>query len=49
MRQPTTWFPNRSDTNQAVQSQKHARSLKLQIYEEDEVNYPCSEIKGADH
>ena len=26
---PTIWFPNRSDTNQAVQSQKQARSLKF--------------------
>ena len=28
----TMWFPNRSDTDQAAQSQKQARSLKLQIY-----------------
>ena len=26
---PTMWFRNRSDTNQAVQSQKRARSLKF--------------------
>ena len=26
---PTMWFPNRSDTNQAAQSQKQARSLKF--------------------
>ena len=26
---PTMWFPNRSDTNQAVQSLKRARSLKF--------------------
>ena len=26
-----TWFPNRSDTNQAAQSQKRARSLKFWI------------------
>ena len=25
---PTMWFPNNSDTNQPVQSQKRARSLK---------------------
>ena len=31
VRKPTIWFPNRSDTNQAVQSQKHARSLKFWI------------------
>ena len=42
------WFPNRSDTNQAVQSQKRARSLKFRIKEEDEVYYPSSESKGAD-
>ena len=28
------WFPNRSDTNQAVQSQKQARSLKFSSYVE---------------
>ena len=41
------WFPNRSDTNQAVQSQQQARSLKFRIKEEEEVYYPCSENKGA--
>ena len=45
---PTMWFPNRSDTNQAVQSQKQARSLKFQISEEEEVYYPCSENRGND-
>ena len=42
------WFPNMSDTNQAVQSQKQARSLKFQTYEEEELYYPCRENKGAD-
>ena len=28
---PTMWFPNRSDTNQAAQSQKKARILKFCI------------------
>ena len=28
---PTMWFPNRPDTNQAVQSQKQAKSLKFRI------------------
>ena len=28
---PTMWFPNRSDTNQAVQSQKQAGILKFRI------------------
>ena len=41
-------FPNSSDTNQAVQSQKQARSLKFRTYEEEEVYYPYSENKGAD-
>ena len=46
---PTMWFLNRSDTNQAVQSQKQPRSLKYQIFlEVEEVYYPCSENKGAD-
>ena len=48
MGKPTMWFPNRSDTNQAAQSQKQARSLKFRTYEEEEVYYPCSENKGAD-
>ena len=41
------WFPNRSDTNQAVQSQKQAISLKFRIKKKKEVNFPCSENKGA--
>ena len=45
---PRIRFPNRSDTNQAVQSQKQARSLKFRILEEEEVYYLCSENKGAD-
>ena len=44
----TMWFQNRSDTNQAVQSQKQARSLKFRILEEEEWYYPCSENKGSD-
>ena len=28
MGKPTIWFPNRSDTNRPVQSQKQARNLK---------------------
>ena len=40
-------FPNRSDSNQAVQSQKMARDFKFRILEEEEVNYLCSENKGA--
>ena len=42
------WIPNRSDTNQSVQSQKQARSMKFWIYQVEELYYPCSENKGAD-
>ena len=44
------WFPNRSDTNRAMQAQKMARRLKFRIYmyEEEELYYPCCENKGAD-
>ena len=42
------WFPNRSDTNRPVQSQKRARSLKFWSEVEKELNYPSSENKGAD-
>ena len=45
---PTMWFPNRSDTNRIVQAQKRARSLKFQLYVEEELYYPSSENKGAD-
>ena len=42
------WFPTRSDTNQPVQAQKRARSLKFRIKVEEELYYPSSENKGAD-
>ena len=42
------WFPNKSDTNQAVQSQNMASDLKFQILVEEELYYPSSENKGAD-
>ena len=42
------WFPNRSDTNPAVQAQKRARSLKFRVKVEEELYYPSSENKGAD-
>ena len=45
---PTMWFPNRSDTNQAVHAQKNARDWNFWIYKVVEVFYPCSENKGAD-
>ena len=48
MRKPTFWFPTRSDTKQAVQSQKMARGLKFHIWKVEGLYYPCSENKGAD-
>ena len=42
------WFLSRSDTNQAAQSPKQARSLKFRILVEEEWYYPSSENKGAD-
>ena len=45
---PTMWFPNRFNTNRAVQAQKMARSLKFWSYVEEELYYPSSENKGAD-
>ena len=48
MRKPTIWVLTRSDTNQAVQSQEQARSLKFRMKEEEGLNYPLSKNKGAD-
>ena len=48
MRKPTMWFPNRSNTNRAVLSQKTARHLKFRNQKEDGLYYPSSENKGAD-
>ena len=48
MRKPTIWVLTRSDTNQPVQSQKIARSLKFGMNEEEKLYYPYSENKGAD-
>ena len=42
------WFPNRSDTNGAVEAQKADRILKFPIKVEEELYYPSSENKGAD-
>ena len=47
MVKPTIWFPNRSDTNRAVQAQNQARSLQFRIQEGEELYYPNSENKGA--
>ena len=48
MRKPTVWVPTRFNTNQPVQSQEIARSLKFRMKEEEGLYYPCSEIKDAD-
>ena len=45
---PTMWFPNRFNTNWAVQSQKMPRGWKFCIHKVEELYYPCSENKGAD-
>ena len=37
-------FPTRSDTNQAVQSQKKARCLKFRIYVEEELYYAKTKV-----
>ena len=42
------WFPNRFDTNRAVQSHKIVRGWKFWIQKVEELYYPCSENKGAD-
>ena len=45
---PIMWFPNRSNTNRAVQAQKMARGWKFWIKKVEELYYPCSENQGAD-
>ena len=42
-------FPTRSDTNQPVQPQKKVRILKFWIEVKEELYYPGSGNKGADH
>ena len=41
-------FPTRSDTNRAVQQQKMARGLQFRIYEVEGLYYPYSKNKGPD-
>ena len=48
MRNPVFRVFDQLDTNQAVQPQKMARSLKFRIQRVDGLYYPCSENKGAD-
>ena len=47
VRKQTIWVPIRSDTNQAVQSQKMVKGLKFCIQAEEGLYYPCSENKGG--
>ena len=49
MRKPKMWFPNRSDTNRAVQAVK--RRLEIFDLERrviDKLYYSCSKNKGVD-
>ena len=49
MRKPTIWVSNQVRHKLAnIQSQKQARSLKLWIYVQEGLYYPCSENKGTD-
>ena len=45
---PTFWFPTLSDTNQVVQQQKMARSLKFRIWKVEGLCYLCSKNKSTD-
>ena len=47
LRKPTFWFPNKSNTNQAVELQKMAKGLKFRIRKLERLYYQKSEIKGA--
>ena len=48
MRNRSSGFPTRSDTNRAVQPQKIARGLKFRIKVVEGLYYPYSENIGAD-
>ena len=48
MRNLSSGFLTRTDTNLAVQTQKMVRGLKFLIQEEEGFNYLCSKHKGAD-
>ena len=47
MRNLSSGFPTRSDTNQAVQTQKMARGLKFRIKKVKGFHNLCRENKGA--
>ena len=42
----TMWFPNRSDTNQAVQAQKTARGWKFGLRKKRNCTIPVTKIKA---
>ena len=46
--QPTMWLLNRSDTNQAILSQKIARDWKFWNKKVEKLYYLCRENKGTD-
>ena len=48
VRNRSSGFPTKSDTNRPVQSQKKFRIFKFWIEVEEEFYYPSSENKGAD-
>ena len=48
MRNRSSGFPTRSDTNRAVQPQKMARGLKFRTLEVEGLYYLYSQNKGAD-
>ena len=49
VRKPPIWVSNVRISVRAVQLQAQARSLKIRINEEEELYYPCSLKKSADH
>ena len=46
VRKPTMWLPNRSDTNQALKSQKQARRLEFRIKKEEEEYFCVAKTKA---
>ena len=48
MKNRSSGFPTRSDTNWAVQPQKMARGLKFRITVVEGLYFPYSENKGSD-
>ena len=46
MRKPTMWFPTRSDTNRAAQSQKKTRSLNFEFKKKRNCTTRVAKIKA---